>query len=55
MGKIKAAFKIFMQTAKTLGKINLKGEKRKVLQNTLEEEISISTKMWNFSALLKAC
>lgn len=45
MGKIKAAFKKFIKTAKSLGKIN-PGKKSKVQEKGLEEEISESTKIF---------
>lgn len=54
MGKIKAAFKKFMKTAKTLDKINL-GKKSKVQEKGLEEEISVSTKIFYLSILFKDC
>lgn len=54
MGKIKAAFKKFMKRAKTLDKINL-GKKSKVQEKGLEEEISVSTKIFYLSILFKDC
>lgn len=46
MRNIKAAFKNFVKTGKTLGKINL-GKKSKVEEKDMEEEISVSTKIFS--------